>query len=273
MMPAVTTIIRQAGESLGGFLPRLGGAIVLLVVGLLLARLVARLVGRALAAAGVDDLAERWGVHDVLERAGFERSLTQLTRTALRIALSLVVVFASLSLLGLQFLSESLNQAVLFLPKLLIAAALLLAGLVVASMVRERVDRAAYQMDFPVPLGQLVQIAVIAVFAITAASQIAISTTILMVLLGILIAAAAATLTLAFGLGGRDVARALSAGRYLNGAFDVGETISFGDVTGRITAIEPTATLLVTGEGSTVRVPNQLLLESVVVKRPATEAS
>ena len=63
----------------------------------------------------------------------------------------------------------------------------------------------------------------------------------------------------------------LAAGRYVNGAFEVGETISFGDVIGRITAIDPTATLLDTADGQTIRVPNQLLLEPVVIRRRTSE--
>ncbi|MGI8659981.1 MAG: mechanosensitive ion channel family protein [Thermoleophilaceae bacterium] len=38
------TVLDGAGEALGGFLPRLGGALVLLVAGLLVARLAGRLV-------------------------------------------------------------------------------------------------------------------------------------------------------------------------------------------------------------------------------------
>ena len=258
------TILDQAGQTLGGFIPRLGGAIVLLVVGLLVARLVARILMRVLRGAGLDDLAERWRVHDVLEQAGLGRSLVALLGRAVRIGLSLVVIFAALSLLGLQFLSDSLNKAVLFLPSLLVAGALVLAGVVLGGLVRERVERAAYQMDFPVPIGRFAQVAVVAAFAITAAAQIAVSTAILMVLVGILLAAAAGTLALAFGLGGREVARELSAGRYLRSAYSPGETISFGDVRGEVVAIETAMTILRGEGGETLRVPNNLLLGSVV---------
>jgi len=261
---ALTKALEQAGESLGGFLPRLVGALVLLVVGVLLARLLARLVTRSLSAVGLDDLAERWGVHGVLGQAGLPASLSRVLGIAVRIGLTLVVIFAALSLLGLQFLSESLNQAILVLPKLLIGAALILAGVVLGGLARQRVDRLAYQLDFPVPLGLFAQISVIAVFVITAASQIAISTLVLMVLVGIVLAAAAGTLTLAFGLGGREVARTLGAGRYVRGAFEVGQTVSVGEVRGRITAIEGVATVLDAGAGQSVRVPNHLMLESVV---------
>jgi hypothetical protein len=40
----VATILDQAGDQLGGFLPRLAGALLLLVIGVLLARVFARLL-------------------------------------------------------------------------------------------------------------------------------------------------------------------------------------------------------------------------------------
>ncbi|MDQ3644463.1 MAG: mechanosensitive ion channel family protein [Actinomycetota bacterium] len=267
-------ILDRAGASLGGFLPRLGGALVLLVVGVLLARLLGRLLTRALERAGLDSLAERFAANEVIARAGLGGSVSRLVGTAVRIGLTLVVIFAALSLLGLQFLSDSLNQAILFLPNLLVAAALLLVGVVLGGLARERTERLAYQMDFPVPLGRAAQIAVVAVFAITAASQIAVSTAILMALAGILLAALAATFTLAFGLGGQGVARELSAGRYLRSAYEPGQTISVGDVRGEIVAIETAATVLRTAEGETVHLPNGLLLSSVVtVHRPSVQPS
>jgi small-conductance mechanosensitive channel len=258
------SILSEAGQTLGGFLPRLGGALALVVVGFLVARLLAAALRKALEKLGLDGLADRWGVHDALERVGLERSLTRLLSKALRLALRVVVLFAALSLLGLQFLSQSLNQVVLFLPNLLIAAVLLLAGIVIGGMARERVDRAAYQMDLPVPLGRVAQVAIVAVFAITAAAQVHIPTQILVLLLAIVVGGATLMLAIAFGLGGREVARSLSAARYVRGAHDVGQTISVSDVRGEIRAIEPAATVLRTADGEDVRVPNHLLIESVV---------
>jgi small-conductance mechanosensitive channel len=225
---------------------------------------VAAALRKALEKVGLDTLAERWGVPDALARMGLDRSLTRVLTGALRIALRLVVLFAALSLLGLQFLSTSLNQALLFLPNLLIAAALVLAGIVLGGMARERVDRTAYQMDVPVPLGSVAQVAIVAVFAITAAAQVHIPTQILVLLLALVVGGSVLMLALAFGLGGREVARALSASRYVRGAHSVGQTISVGGVRGEITAIEPAATVLRTGDGDEVRMPNHLLVESVV---------
>lgn len=269
MTVVAVSILGQAGEALGSFLPRFAGALALLIIGVLLARLIGRLLTKAMQRLGLDDLAQRGGVNDVLEQAGLGRSLARVVGRAIRIALTLVVVFAALSLLGLQFLSQSLNAGVLVLPKLLLAAALVLAGVVLAGYARERGDRLADQHELPFSLGRVAQITVLAIFGIIAAAQIAVSALVLLVLIGILLAGAVGSFALAFGLGGRDVARALSAGRYLRHDYTIGQEISFRDVRGRITTIEPTSTILDAGSGQTVRVPNHLLMETVVtIHRP-----
>src|SRR5581483_9630300 len=131
----------------------------LLLIGLVVTRLIARLLLRSLQVAGLDRLSDRAGVAPVLERSGLGASLSALLARVVRIALTIIVIIAALSLLGLQFLSQSLNQAVLELPRLFLAAVLVLAGAVVAGAARGRTDRLTYQLDFPVPLGQVTQIA------------------------------------------------------------------------------------------------------------------
>lgn len=263
-MTYTLTVLDRAADELGGFLPRVGGALLLLVVGIIVARIVARLLTRGLRGAGVDALAERIGVADVLEKAGLGRSAGSLIGRAVRIGLTLVVLFAALSLLGLQFLSESLNSAVLFLPNIAVAGVLVLAGLVLGGLVRQRVDRLTREMDLPVSIGLAAQVAVVAVFAITAAAQIAVSTAILMALVGIVLAGAVATIALSFGLGGSGVAGEVTAGRYLRGTFEPGQDIAFGDVRGTVVAVEAVSTVLRGADGETIRVPNKLLLSSIV---------
>ena len=248
----LATVLDEAGNQLGGFIPRLGGALFLLLVGIVIARLLARLLRRALRMAGLDSASERWGVADVLARAGLGRSLAHVLAVALRVSITVVVVFAALSLLGLQFLSQSLNEGVLFLPKVL------------AAFVRERVDRTSTQWDLPIPLGPLFQGVVLAIFVITAAAQLTISIALLMVLVAIVLAAAAAPFAIAFGLGGRDVARALSAGRYVRASFEEGQTIRIDGVRGSIERIEPSATVLRT-PSERIRVPNHVLISETVV--------
>lgn len=256
----LATILGRAGDSLGGYLPRLGGALLLLVVGLLFAALIRRALVKLLQAAKVDELGERWGVHDILESLGLERSLSALIARAVRIAIVVVVVFAALSLLGLEFLSDSLNAVILFLPRVFVALALLVAGIAIGQVVRRQVDRLAGQMDIPGPVGALAEALILGVFAVTALAQLGIPTQVLLLLAAILLGAVALTLALAFGIGGRDTAREVSARRYVEGAYEVGEEITVNGSRGRISAIEATGTVLQTDGGDRVRIPNSQLV-------------
>jgi small-conductance mechanosensitive channel len=267
------SILERAGEALGDYLPRLGGALAVLVIGIVFVRLLTRAVRGLLTRAGLDGLAERGGVHDVLARAGLERSLSAAVAVAIRVTLTIVVVLAALSLIGLGPLDQAINEAVLFLPKVLAALALVLAGAVLGSLARERVERTAYQMDLRGPLAPAAQWFVIGVFAIIALAQLGVPTTILTVLAGIAGAGMALTAALAFGLGGRELARNMSAGRYVGSAFEVGQEITIRGHRGRIVAIEGASTVLGTENGARVRVPNHMFLESDVLVHAGASSS
>lgn len=263
--PPATAVLERAGEQVGDALPQVGLALAVLVLGIVAVRLLARVVRAALGRAGVDALAERAGVADALARLGLDRSLARAVAGALRLAGTIAVVLAALSLSGLGFLQESLNEGVLFLPRLLAAGALLLAGLVLAGAARTRIDRVAYQMDLRGPLGGIAQTAILSVAAIMALSQVGVPTGILTVLAGIAVGGAVLAGALAVGLGSRDLARTVTAGRYVSSAFAVGQRVELRVARGEIEAIEAASTVLVAEDGRRVRVPNHLFLEEAVV--------
>jgi small-conductance mechanosensitive channel len=260
----IATFYDRAGDQFGEFLPRLGGALLLLVIGLLAAIIFGRLVRGALVRAGLDRFAERSGTNSLLAQAGLGSSLCALVGTAVRLSIVVIAVFAALSLLGLEFLSESLNAGVLFIPRLLTALALLLIGVVLGAFARAWIERTSAQLDFPLALGTVAQVVVIALFALCAAAQAGVSVAPLTAIAAVLLGAVAITLALAFGLGSREIARSLSSGRFARADFRVGQTIRVDDLRGTIVRIDSAATTLRSSEG-TVRVPNSVLVERVVV--------
>jgi hypothetical protein len=258
------TIIGRAGDQLGQFLPRLGGALALFILGLLIASIAGRITRKALVRAGLDRLAERAGANDLLGRGGLGGSLSGLIATAVRLTIVVVAAFAALTLLGLGFLSDSLNQGVLFIPRLLTALALLLIGVVAGALTRAWAERTSAQLDFPVAIGPVLQVLVVVVFGLCAAAQAGVSVVPLIVVALVVMGAVAVTLALAFGLGAREVARSLTSGRYARADFAVGQTIRVGDVRGEILRIDAAAVTLQAGE-DTIRIPNHVVVEQIVV--------
>jgi small-conductance mechanosensitive channel len=258
----------SAGDQFGHFLPRLGGALLLLIIGLIAAIVAGRIVRGALRRAGLDRFADRTNTNALLAQAGLGDSLAALIGTAVRISIVIIALFAALSLLGLEFLSDSLNAGVLFIPRLLTALALLLIGVVLGAFTRAWIERTSAQLDFPLALGTVAQVVVIALFALCAAAQAGVAVAPLTAIAAVLLGAVAITLALAFGLGSREIARALSSGRFARADFRVGQTIRVDDLRGTIVRIDSAATTLRSSEG-TIRVPNSMLVERVVVVEAA----
>jgi small-conductance mechanosensitive channel len=258
------TILDRAGETIGEALPRIAGALVLVVIGIPIAAIVARVVRRLLLAAGSDEFGERTGVHDALSRIGLERSLARIVARGVRIALIVLVVVAAISLLGFSALAAALNAVVLFVPKLFVAVAIVIVGVVVADFLRGRAEALTDQMAVGAPIGQMTEVVVVALFVLTALALVGVPTGILLALVAVVVGAGVLSVALAFGLGSREVAREVSAGRSLAGVFRIGERITVGGVTGEITALEPVSVVLRDDEGTSIRIPNHLLVETVV---------
>jgi small-conductance mechanosensitive channel len=268
----IATVLERAGEQLGQFLPRVGGALLLLVVGLLAAIVAGRLVRRGLMRAGLDRFGDRSGTSELLAQAGLGSSLSALIGTAVRLTIVVVVSFAAMTLLGLEFLSDSLNEGILFIPRLLAALALVLIGVVLAAFLRAWIERTSAQLDFPVAIGPVVQVLVIILFGLCAAAQAGVTVAPLTAVAIVLLGAIAFTLALAFGLGAREIARSLTSGRYARDDFEVGQTIRVGDMRGEIIRIDGAATTLKAGE-VTIRIPNSILVERIVIVEAADQPS
>jgi small-conductance mechanosensitive channel len=258
------SVLERAGEQLGAFLPRFGGALLLLVVGLIVAAVLGRIVRSALRKVGLDRLLERWGAPELLARAGLGRSPAGLIGIAVRLSITVIAIFGALSLLGLQFLSDSLNEGILYIPRLLTGLFLLFVGLILGAQVRAWAERTSAQLDLPIGVGPIVQALVIAIFALCAAAQVGVALAPLTAIIGIALTAVAVTLALAFGLGSREIARALTAARYARADFTAGETIRLGELRGTIEQIDSAATTLRSGD-ERIRIPNHVLIEGVVV--------
>jgi small-conductance mechanosensitive channel len=257
--------VSDALDPVVDFLPRLGGAIAVLVIGLFLARYLSKLLTRLMLQAKIDQMGDSVGLGDSLARVGLSRSISRIVAGIVRIFLSMFVVVTAVGLLGVKTLEEPINELILFLPQLLVAIAIVFLGVIIAGYVSDWVTRVTSQMGIEGPLGAAAGALVVGVFVVVAAAQAGIPTSLFIVLIAILVGAAALTITLAFGLGGRSVAQQITAGRYLGDDLKVGQSIRVSEVEGTIARFESSHVVLTGGEGETIRVPNSTVMESVVV--------
>jgi len=260
----VSDVFDTAKMELGEWLPQLVGALALLVIGVACAWILGALTTRVLRAVGADRLADRFGVHESFGRPDSTPAVSVLVGRVVRIALALVVIVAAISTLGIGGIEPALNALLLYLPRIVAALVLLAVGVVVGKMVGHWIDGLATQLDLGVPLGRIAYAVVFGIFALTAFEQLGVPTDLTIVLGAIVLGVAGLTAALAFGLGGRDLARELSAGRYVAASYELGDRIEVDMVHGEIVAFEPVVVVVRRDDGRTARIPNHVLLHSVV---------
>lgn len=259
-------IVEDVVRSLGGWLPRLAGALVVLVVGWVVAVLARALVGGVMRRLGVDRAAERAGFSSSLAAVGMERSASALLG---RLAYWLVLLFFALIALegmGLAGVSDTLGELLGYLPRVFLAAFVLLIGGFLARVLGDGAGAMAvqYGVSGGVWVGQITRYLILVVTGIVALQQLLIDTTLLTAILVILLGALAVTLTLALGLGTRDLAARVVAGLYARDTFQAGQRLRLGEHEGKLLSIGRTTSLLETESGR-LAVPNEALLEREIL--------
>jgi len=233
--------IQSAGDSVllsltafFNYLPSLIGAIVLLIIGWIVAKLVARLLETGLNAAGFERSMERSGVSDFLRRAGSRTTGTHVVAKLMQWFIMLIFVQAAANLLRITEVTTILNAIVLYIPRVIIAIAIVVVGGLVARMLGGLVRGAVAEAGAGNPnlFGTLTQYTVLGLAIIAALDQIQIARIVVDTLMIGLVASAALAVGLAFGLGGREVGAKITESWYAktrNLPRRVGETRVIGD--------------------------------------------
>ena len=197
-------------NALNGFItaiPLIVGAIVIIVIGWIVSNLVARLVRELLVRAGADRLfAEHGGAVYGSQSKQIKPSVvaSEIVKWIIRF----VFLVAAANVLGMPQVSLLLNQVLLWIPNLLVAAIILLVAPLIGRFLRGLIEVGAGNMGFTnaTLLGRIAEFAVVGFAVLIAIDQLGIAADLLNILFTGVVAALALAFGLAFGLGGRDVA-------------------------------------------------------------------
>ncbi|WP_028237810.1 mechanosensitive ion channel family protein [Stutzerimonas azotifigens] len=255
--------------SIAAFIPRLFGALLVVLVGFLVAKLLDTLLSKLLAKVGLDRLMAGTGLTKLLGRAGIRVPLSTLIGKIVYWFVLLVFFVSAAESLGLERVSATLDVLALYLPKVFGAALILLAGMLLAQLVNGLVRGAAegVGLDYAGGLGRVAQGLVIIIAISVAIGQLEVKTELLNYVIAIVLTAVALAVALALGLGSRELVSQILAGIYVRELYEVGQRVSLPELEGQIEEIGTVKTLLLTDAGEIVSVPNRVLLEQRVGSR------
>jgi small-conductance mechanosensitive channel len=251
------------------FVPRLLGAVVVLLVALVIAYLLQRLVARFLEEIGLDHLFERTGAANPLSHFGYEHGPSRLLGLVLFWGLMLTGVAGSLSVLGLSSLETTMDQIVNLSGRALVALVILIAGVLSAGWLAELVGREAESAGLrgTNTFRRVVFSTVVAVSALLAASQLGLETYALVLIAVIVLGTVGLVAGLALGQGLALLSGNIAAGRYVQDGTQVGDVISVDGIEGTVEELGYASITVRSEDGHLYRIPNRTLLENVVRKQ------
>jgi len=207
--------LQSALNQLLTYVPAILGALLILLVGGVIAKVIEQLLVKALKYVKLDKIADQIQLSTVLARGGIRRKFSELVGAIIYWIVMLAFVMTALNALNLTVAAELFQKIVGFLPNVVASVFILIVGVFAAAFVAATVRTAASNAGILQAhvLGQAVQAAVV-IFAVVASLQQLqiqfVGEVFLIILAGISLGTA-----LAFGLGCRELA-----GRWVSGLID-----------------------------------------------------
>ena len=199
------------------WLPALIGAIIILIIGWIVARIIAGLVRKGLRAAGADRAIASGRAGEYKQRLAPGLQPSGLISTIAFWFVFGSAILLAVSALGIEALTEAIAGVVAYLPNVIAAILILLIAIALAGAV----GGLAQRLMGGTMLGRIVQTAVpaliVTIALFMALVQLKIATQIVVATYVLVLGAIALGFALAFGLGGREVAARVLEGAYSSG--------------------------------------------------------
>lgn len=191
-----------------GFLPTLVSAFVVFFVGWLVAVVLGKAVVRLSKAVQLDKLFDQLGVMKHLKKAGLDWQVSAFLGGLVRWFFIIVAFLAAVELLGLDQLSRYVNDVLLYIPNVVVAALILLVAALVANFLEKVVKASLRATEMPRVnlVGTVVRYSVWGFAVLAALNQLNIASSLIEILFMGFVAMLAIAGGLSLGLGGKDFA-------------------------------------------------------------------
>ena len=208
--------LRELGQQAMTSLSSLLGMLALVLLGLLVGWLAKEVVYRVLRILRFDHFCGRLGVGQEIERMGFVHSCSYLAGQVVQGMVILTALLAGLNALGTPLTRNLVERFFLYLPHFLAALVILLVGTLVSRFLGRSVLIAAVNAGMPAArlLAGLTRFFIMVLTVVAALDEFGIGRTTIIVTFAILFGGVVTAGAIAFGLGGRDLARELLQSRF-----------------------------------------------------------
>jgi len=202
-MQAVTQSLSDGLGAILGALPALIGAIIILIIGFIIAKTLQGIVTRVLQRMGFEGWMESGGVKQFFDRSQTHQTPLSILGKLIFWLVFFIAITMAVDTLGISAISEVLAQFIAYIPQIIAAILILVLATLLANFVTGIV-RGATGSNV---IGNIARYGIIVFAAFAALTQLGIAPELIAPTFLILLGAVALAAAIAFGLGGQGVAR------------------------------------------------------------------
>ncbi|WP_420602500.1 mechanosensitive ion channel family protein [Flagellimonas sp.] len=256
------------GRDVALALPKIIGAIIILIIGWLITKIILFVLGKILKLAKVDTLSEKINEMDLFGKADFKINIIKVILGFVKWLLLLVFLIVAADILSWEIISTEIGNLLRYLPRLFSALALMMIGLYIGNFIKTTVKKLFDSLEFGGSnlVSNLLFYIIVIFISITALNQAGIDTTIITNNITMFLGAFLLAFAIGLGLGSRDVITDLLRSFYTRRTYAVGDKVVIGDYAGTIEAIENNTLTLVTETGKFVIPIKDVVSEKVEIK-------
>ncbi|MCP9234853.1 mechanosensitive ion channel domain-containing protein [Lewinella sp. JB7] len=259
--------LQAMGRTFMVALPRVFAAIVVLLLGWLLARLISRGVVRLLTVAKFDALADRVGANTMIARANVKRTPSDLIGRFIYWVLMLVVIITAADTIGWSAVSTEISKLLSYLPQLLAAVIFFIIGFYIVTFIRNAIRGATGSLGISAGrvISSVIYYLLLLIVSLTALEQAGVDTGIItsnmLVIVGAIMLAAA----ISYGFASREVMANILAGFFNRRVVKVGQVIEVAGQRGRVVSITGLSVTLQLNDQEKLVIPSQTLIKNPVL--------
>ncbi|MBZ9571908.1 hypothetical protein KJA15_01035 [Patescibacteria group bacterium] len=193
------------------FIPNLLAAIVVLIIGWLIAEAIGRLIARILIQLRLNKLFEKADWREALEKADIKVNPAEFIGAICKWILVIVVLSITVEILGLKTFAILLNELVAWLPNLVVAIVIFVVAVIVADLLNKIIRASVKKIGVKYAgfLGMAVRWAIYIFAGLAILLQLGVAPSLINALVMSFLGMIALALGLAFGLGGKEAAARL----------------------------------------------------------------
>src|SRR5215213_2329305 len=195
--------LQNALSTFLSYIPQLIGALIILIVGYIVAKVLQAVVGRVLQGIGFDRWMERGGIKQFFDRAETNQTPASILGALVFWFVFIIAITMAADALGIPQVSVVLAQLIAYIPNIIAAILILILAALLANFI-SRIVRGATGSGL---LATVAQYAIIVYAVFAALTQLGVAVQLTANTFLIVLGAVALAAAIAFGIGGREVAQ------------------------------------------------------------------